>query len=40
MAVHGCTAEEAFTMLVQRSQRDNVKLRDVAKDLLDSIAQR
>ena len=37
MAVHSCTAEEAFQMLVERSQRDNVKLRDVAKNLLDSV---
>lgn len=37
MAVHSCTAEEAFKMLVEQSQRDNVKLRDVAKNLLDSV---
>jgi GAF domain-containing protein len=37
MAVHSCTADEAFRMLVERSQRDNVKLRDVAKELLDSV---
>jgi GAF domain-containing protein len=37
MAVHSCTAEEAFKMLVEQSQRDNVKLRDVAKKLLDSV---
>lgn len=37
MAVHSCTAEEAFQMLVEQSQRDNVKLRDVAKNLLDSV---
>ena len=36
MAVHSCTAEEAFTMLVQQSQNENVKLRDVAKTLLDN----
>jgi AmiR/NasT family two-component response regulator len=38
MAVHSCTADEAFAMLVERSQRENVKLRDVAKNLLDSVA--
>ncbi|KOV77258.1 hypothetical protein ADL03_41840 [Nocardia sp. NRRL S-836] len=38
MAVHSCTADEAFMMLVQRSQHENIKLRDVAKNLLDSIA--
>lgn len=40
MAVHSCTAIEAFAMLVQESQKRNVKLRDVAKDLLDSVAPR
>lgn len=40
MAVHSCTADEAFAMLVQRSQHKNVKLRDVAKELLDDISQR
>lgn len=37
MAVHSCTADEAFAMLVKRSQHENVKLRDVAKSLLDSL---
>ena len=36
MAVHSCTADEAFSMLVEQSQRENVKLRDIAKNLLDS----
>jgi AmiR/NasT family two-component response regulator len=27
---HGCTADEAFTLLVDASQRTNRKLRDVA----------
>ncbi|XVS62208.1 ANTAR domain-containing response regulator [Actinosynnema sp. CA-299493] len=30
MAVHGITADEAFAMLAARSQRENVKLRDLA----------
>ncbi|MEU7481976.1 ANTAR domain-containing protein, partial [Lentzea sp. NPDC042327] len=38
MAVHSCSADEAFTMLVQRSQHENVKLRYIAKNLLDSVA--
>ncbi|MDX8034223.1 GAF and ANTAR domain-containing protein [Lentzea sp. BCCO 10_0856] len=38
MAVHSCTADEAFAMLVQRSQNENVKLREVAQRLLDSVA--
>ncbi|WP_083267859.1 GAF and ANTAR domain-containing protein [Lentzea guizhouensis] len=37
MAVHSCTADEAFAMLVQRSQHENIKLRDIAKNLLDSV---
>ncbi|PWK87190.1 GAF domain-containing protein [Lentzea atacamensis] len=39
MAVHSCTADEAFAMLVQRSQHENVKLRDVAKNLLDTVTR-
>ncbi|WP_335618114.1 GAF and ANTAR domain-containing protein [Lentzea guizhouensis] len=39
MAVHSCTADEAFAMLVQRSQHENIKLRDVAKNLLDSVTR-
>lgn len=39
MAVHGYTADAAFTMLVERSQHENVKLRDVAKNLLQSVAR-
>lgn len=37
MAVHGCTAEAAFTMLVEESQRRNTKLRQVATDFLASV---
>ncbi|MFD9701387.1 ANTAR domain-containing protein [Lentzea sp. NPDC059081] len=37
MAVHSCSAEAAFTMLVQRSQHSNVKLRDVARALIESL---
>ncbi|ANZ43139.1 hypothetical protein BBK82_30120 [Lentzea guizhouensis] len=37
MAVHSCSEDEAFDMLVKRSQDDNVKLRDVAKNLIDSL---
>ncbi len=31
-----CTADEAFTLLVDLSQRSNRKLRDVAQALVDS----
>ena len=34
MAVHGCDSQEAFTKLVKESQRRNVKLRDIALELL------
>ncbi|MFI6096154.1 ANTAR domain-containing protein [Lentzea sp. NPDC051213] len=37
MAVHACTADEAFTMLVERSQHENTKLRGVARSLLESV---
>lgn len=37
MAVHGCTAEEAFARLADKSQRTNTKLFDVARELLASL---
>ncbi|WP_207935821.1 GAF and ANTAR domain-containing protein [Actinomadura sp. KC216] len=37
MAVHGVDAEEAFELLVQRSQHVNVKLREVARSLLADV---
>ncbi|MFD5830929.1 ANTAR domain-containing protein [Lentzea sp. NPDC060358] len=40
MAVHSCSAEAAFAMLVERSQNGNVKLRDVAEALIQSISTR
>ncbi|WP_083267807.1 ANTAR domain-containing response regulator [Lentzea guizhouensis] len=40
MAVHSCGADEAFAMLVRRSQHENRKLRDVAQALLDSLTGR
>ncbi|MEU3645873.1 GAF and ANTAR domain-containing protein [Lentzea sp. NPDC034063] len=39
MAVHTCTADDAFALLVAESQRLNVKLRDVAAKLLESVSQ-
>lgn len=36
----GCTADEAFATLVDLSQRKNIKLRDVAKQLLDNYPER
>ena len=35
IALHGCSPREAFDMLVDESQRRNIKLRDVARDMLD-----
>lgn len=40
MAVHGISAEEAFTRLVDQSQRQNTKLREVAHQLLNSVRRR
>ncbi|MDX1893423.1 GAF and ANTAR domain-containing protein [Mycolicibacterium sp. 050158] len=37
-AVHGCSADEAFAMLVEKSQHTNVKLHVVAAQLLDSLS--
>lgn len=37
MAVHGCTAEEAFQRLVEQSQRSNIRVHDIARRLLDSV---
>lgn len=37
-AVHGYTAEDAFNALLDDSQRRNVKLRTVARELLDSLS--
>jgi hypothetical protein len=35
IALHGCEPGEAFTRLVEESQRHNIKLREVALELLD-----
>lgn len=40
MAVHGLTADEAFARLVEQSQRQNTKLREVAHALLESVRRR
>ncbi|MFJ6671468.1 ANTAR domain-containing protein [Actinosynnema sp. NPDC091369] len=37
MAVHRVSADEAFAMLVDRSQRENVKLRDFAERFVNDI---
>lgn len=35
MAQHGCTPDEAFAMLMRASQRENRKLRDIARAMID-----
>jgi AmiR/NasT family two-component response regulator len=35
IALHGCEPDEAFARLVDESQRRNIKVRDVALELLD-----
>ena len=40
MGQTGCSADEAFARLRDASQRENVKLRDVAQRIVDSVAPR
>jgi AmiR/NasT family two-component response regulator len=37
MAAHRCSPDEAFTMLGQRSQAENRKLREIAIDIVADI---
>ena len=37
IALHGCDPDEAFDRLVGESQRRNVKLRDVVREMLDAM---
>ncbi|GAA3458608.1 GAF and ANTAR domain-containing protein [Saccharothrix longispora] len=39
MAVHRIGADEAFAMLVERSQQENVKVRDVAERFVDDVVR-
>lgn len=39
MAVRGISADEAFQLLVDQSQRDNVKLRDLAQHFVTDISR-
>lgn len=36
---NSCTAEEAFAMLVERSQRENVKVRELARRVLEELSR-
>ncbi|PXY29487.1 hypothetical protein BAY59_16955 [Prauserella coralliicola] len=40
MALHGCSADEAFLLLAHESQVRNTKLREVARELLASLRHR
>ncbi|MBB5958617.1 hypothetical protein FHS29_005225 [Saccharothrix tamanrassetensis] len=40
MAAHGVTADEAFIRLAERSQQDNIKVRDLAERFIADIVQR
>ena len=37
MALHGCSADEAFAKLADHSQRRNIKLHVIAKELLETL---
>ncbi len=37
MAIHGCTAEQAFERLVEQSQHNNIRVHTLAKRLLGSL---
>ena len=39
MAIEGCTPDEAFTLLARASQRDNVKLRELARRIVQDGAE-
>jgi hypothetical protein len=39
MARHGCTADEAFAMLSQASQRENRKVRDIALAIVQAVQE-
>jgi len=40
MAVHGITADEAFRLLIDHSQRENVKLRDLSTRFITDLVGR
>ena len=40
MAAQGCDEEHAFALLVQASQRENRKLRDIARQIVANATQR
>jgi AmiR/NasT family two-component response regulator len=40
IALHGCNPREAFARLVDESQRRNIKLRDVALEMLNRMQEK
>lgn len=38
MVIRNVDADEAFTLLVEQSQRENIKVRDLARRIVDSVA--
>ena len=40
IATSGCTEDEAMKLLVQQSQHQNVKVRDIAREIVDNAARR
>lgn len=40
MGTSGCSADEAMSLLVQQSQHQNIKLRDIAREIVDNAMRR
>lgn len=40
MVTQGCSADDAFDLLVRASQRENVKLREIARRMVADVANR
>jgi AmiR/NasT family two-component response regulator len=40
MAIHRVNADEAFTLLVEHSQKQNVKVRDLAQQFIHDVIER
>jgi AmiR/NasT family two-component response regulator len=40
IATSGCTEDEAMKLLVQQSQHQNVKVREIAREIVDNAMRR
>ena len=40
IATSGCTEDEAMKLLVQQSQHQNVKVREIAREIVDNAKRR